>query len=244
MTAGHEGFLSVLPIYLHHILYPTLSDAAYLTEVHHVNGKGKNAGVVYCEMQDTQSKPHSMIHFELCQQIYPGKCGYKSNTGGRLDEIRNSCSNVKVGTFNIIIQCYNLYHICGQQNPIGCPRFGTTFICLFIKVRAYHKKYYIPSNLYVIVCGTIPRDALLEVLFKFEDSILAKGPLPSPIVPPPWSSPVALLEESKDIRIEFGTDDESTGMAKIGYMTCEGNNLYQVLALDILGNSSPVVPKR
>ena len=96
MTAGHEGFLSVLPIYLHHILYPTLSDAAYLTEVHHVNGKGDNAGVVYCEMQDTQSKPHSMVHFELCQQMYPGKCGYKSNTGGRLDEIRNSCSNVKV----------------------------------------------------------------------------------------------------------------------------------------------------
>ena len=86
----------MLPIYLQHILYPTLTDAAYLTEVHHINGKGENAGVVYCEMQASQSRPSSMIHFELCNELYPGKCGYKSCTGGRLDEIRNSCSNEKV----------------------------------------------------------------------------------------------------------------------------------------------------
>ena len=86
------------------------------------------------------------------------------------------------------------------------------------------------------MCGTIPRDELLAVLFKFEDSILAKGPLPPPIEPAPWSSPVPPLEESKDIRIEFGADDETTGMARIGYMICEGHNLYEILALDILGN--------
>ena len=50
-TAGSEGFLNLLPIYLDHVLYPTLTDAGYSTEVHHVNGEGEDAGVVYCEMQ-------------------------------------------------------------------------------------------------------------------------------------------------------------------------------------------------
>ena len=50
-TAGREGFLGILPVYLDHILYPTLNDAAFVTEVHNVNGKGEDSGVVYAEMQ-------------------------------------------------------------------------------------------------------------------------------------------------------------------------------------------------
>ena len=34
-TAGSEGFLNLLPVYLDHILYPTLTDAAFTTEVCH-----------------------------------------------------------------------------------------------------------------------------------------------------------------------------------------------------------------
>ena len=69
-TVGSEGFLSMLPVYLEHVLFPTLTEAGYVTEVrernlkslvsrnllllfkvHHVNGEGEDAGVVYCEMQ-------------------------------------------------------------------------------------------------------------------------------------------------------------------------------------------------
>lgn len=32
-TAGEQGFLQLLPIYLDHILYPTMTKAAFLTEV-------------------------------------------------------------------------------------------------------------------------------------------------------------------------------------------------------------------
>lgn len=32
-TAGEQGFLQLLPIYIDHILYPTSTQAAYLTEV-------------------------------------------------------------------------------------------------------------------------------------------------------------------------------------------------------------------
>lgn len=32
-TAGEQGFLQLLPVYVDHILYPTLTEAAFLTEV-------------------------------------------------------------------------------------------------------------------------------------------------------------------------------------------------------------------
>ncbi|CAG8540364.1 30_t:CDS:2, partial [Dentiscutata heterogama] len=44
-TAGSEGFLRLLPIYVDHILYPTLTESGHYTEVHHINGKGEDAGV-------------------------------------------------------------------------------------------------------------------------------------------------------------------------------------------------------
>ena len=49
--SGPSGFLHILPVYLDHILYPNLREEDYLTEVHHINGEGQDAGVVYSEMQ-------------------------------------------------------------------------------------------------------------------------------------------------------------------------------------------------
>ena len=43
-TAGWEGVAQLLPFYLDHIIAPSLTDAAFCTEVHHVDGKGKDAG--------------------------------------------------------------------------------------------------------------------------------------------------------------------------------------------------------
>lgn len=37
------------------MLYPTITSAGYVTEVHHVNGKGEDAGVVYSEMQGREN---------------------------------------------------------------------------------------------------------------------------------------------------------------------------------------------
>ncbi|XP_011145031.2 uncharacterized protein C05D11.1 [Harpegnathos saltator] len=99
-TAGSEGFLSLMPIYLEHILYPTLQDAAYLTEVHHITGEGKDAGVVYCEMQGRENTGECMTFTELSRAIYPGECGYKSNTGGALKNLRKSTSNEKVRQYH------------------------------------------------------------------------------------------------------------------------------------------------
>lgn len=87
-TAGKQGFLNLLPVYLDHILYPTMTDEAFATEVHHIDGKGQDAGVVYCEMQARENTGDSRVERELLRQLYPGKCGYKSETGGMLAPIR------------------------------------------------------------------------------------------------------------------------------------------------------------
>ncbi len=89
-TAGSEGFLHLLPIYVDHILFPTLTDDAFLTEVHHVNGNGEDAGVVYCEMQGRQNGAEIMAHRRLHELVYgpPSKCSYASETGGTLEQIR------------------------------------------------------------------------------------------------------------------------------------------------------------
>ena len=60
-TAGEQGFLQILPIYVDHILYPTLTNAGFVTEVHHVDGKGEDSGVVYSEMQGRENTPWDLM---------------------------------------------------------------------------------------------------------------------------------------------------------------------------------------
>lgn len=50
-TAGSDGFLRMLDVYLDHTFFPTLTQSGFVTEVYHVNGKGEDAGVVFSEMQ-------------------------------------------------------------------------------------------------------------------------------------------------------------------------------------------------
>ncbi|EME29242.1 Uncharacterized protein Gasu2_55250 [Galdieria sulphuraria] len=89
-TAGSEGFISMLPIYLDHILFPLLTNAGFLTEVHHINGEGLDAGVVYSEMQARENAGSSRAHRQLLRCLYgtPEVCGLSAETGGILANIR------------------------------------------------------------------------------------------------------------------------------------------------------------
>ena len=49
-TAEAQGFLSVAPVMLDHILFPTLTESSFVTEVHHITKAGDNSGVVYNEV--------------------------------------------------------------------------------------------------------------------------------------------------------------------------------------------------
>ncbi|XP_073242896.1 uncharacterized protein C05D11.1-like [Porites lutea] len=119
-TAGSEGFLNLLPIYLDHVLYPTLTESAYITEVHHVNGEGEDAGVVYCEMQGRENMERSLTFLNFTREMYPGHCGYKSETGGIMENLRSTCSHAKVCSYHQ--QFYRPENLCaiitGQIDPV------------------------------------------------------------------------------------------------------------------------------
>ncbi|XP_023210956.1 uncharacterized protein C3H1.02c-like [Centruroides sculpturatus] len=109
-TIGPEGFLNLLPIYMDHVLYPLLTDEAFVTEVHHVNGEGKDAGVVYCEMESYENDGDNLCYLEMIRAAYPGKCGYKSETGGRLKNLRESTTNEKIKEYHN--QFYRPENLC------------------------------------------------------------------------------------------------------------------------------------
>ncbi|XP_067141202.1 uncharacterized protein C05D11.1-like [Centruroides vittatus] len=109
-TIGPEGFLNLLPIYMDHLLYPLLTDEAFITEVHHINGEGKDAGVLYCEMEFFENLDCSQCYLEMLREAYPGKCGYKSEEGGRLKNLRESTTNEKVKEYHC--QFYRTENLC------------------------------------------------------------------------------------------------------------------------------------
>jgi len=62
--------VSVLPpVYLDHILYPTITASGFTTEVFHVNGKGEEAGVVMSEMQGVEQNPTTVLARKLVLQF-------------------------------------------------------------------------------------------------------------------------------------------------------------------------------
>ena len=63
-TAGQQGFLQILPIYVDHILYPTMTKAGFVTEVHHIDPMGEDSGVVYSEMQGRENTPGDLMQLQ------------------------------------------------------------------------------------------------------------------------------------------------------------------------------------
>lgn len=102
-TAGWEGFKTLLPIYLDHLLNPTLTDEACLTEVYHIDGHGKEKGVVFSEMQGIESQSWFISYLTLQKTLYE-KTGYSSETGGLMAELRH-LTNDQIRLFH-----KNMYH--------------------------------------------------------------------------------------------------------------------------------------
>lgn len=87
-TAGWAGFAQILPVYLEHILLPTLTESGCYTEVHHIDGTGHDAGVVYSEMQGVENNSSSLMNLKACRLLYPKECGFRYETGGMTDALR------------------------------------------------------------------------------------------------------------------------------------------------------------
>ncbi|XP_055378206.1 uncharacterized protein C05D11.1-like [Condylostylus longicornis] len=98
-TAGSDGFLTLMPIYLDHVLYPILSDSGFITEVHHISGEGEDGGVVYCEMQGRENTGESRANLQMLRLAYPSS-GYSAETGGIMKNLRTSCNNDKIKKYH------------------------------------------------------------------------------------------------------------------------------------------------
>ncbi|CAH1389034.1 unnamed protein product [Nezara viridula] len=195
-TAGAEGFIALMPIYLDHILFPTLNDAAFTTEVYHVNGEGRDGGVVFTEMQGVENTGERKVNRELTRAMYPGDCGYKSVTGGTMHNLRTSTTNEKV--------------------------------------RDYHKKFYRPENLYLIIVGNIKPSQILDALKPFEERILSKGTRQDAFIRP-WQTPVLPLTSSIDINVPYPNDEEDIGLVYMGWRGPSAvNDFYRMTACSIL----------
>lgn len=92
-TAGWEGFKTLLPIYLDHLVNPTITDDACLTEVYHVDGQGKEKGVVFSEMQGIESELWFIAFLNMQRTLYDADSGYSSETGGLMSELRHLTSD-------------------------------------------------------------------------------------------------------------------------------------------------------
>jgi Zn-dependent M16 (insulinase) family peptidase len=136
-TAGWEGFAQILPVYLEHVLVPTLTNEGCHTEVWHIDGEGNDAGVVYSEMQGVQNTGGELMDLEARRLLYPKNVGFRYETGGRMENLRDLTPE---------------------------------------RIRDFHKVMYQPKNLCLVLVGEIDHDDMLEILNKFEDTILDDVP--------------------------------------------------------------------
>jgi Predicted Zn-dependent peptidases, insulinase-like len=146
-------------------------DAGFTTEVHHITGEGKDGGVVYCEMQGRENTGESRVNLELVREMYPGHCGYKSETGGIMSNLRDSTTNEKI--------------------------------------RAYHKAFYRPENLCLIITGQVEAEDIFRALKPLEEKIMAKGDRGD--FTRSWQSPVPPLTASLDKSVPYPCDNEDNG---------------------------------
>ena len=87
-TAGWDGFAQILPVYLEHLILPTLTDAGCYTEVHHIDGSGNDAGVVYSEMQGNQNALEFFLSLKYSRTLYPEGVGFRYEIGGMMEQLR------------------------------------------------------------------------------------------------------------------------------------------------------------
>ncbi|KAJ5907428.1 hypothetical protein N7495_000110 [Penicillium taxi] len=195
-TAGWEGFAQILPVYLEHVIAPTLTDEGCYTEVHHVDGTGNDAGVVYSEMQGVQNNAAELMDLAARRLTYPEGVGFRYETGGMMEQLR---------------------------------------VLTAERIREFHREMYQPKNLCLVLTGEVDQQNLLDILDKFEDTILDVIPSPSAPFKRPWvdSKQAPALEKSVVQKVEFPEEDESFGEIEIRFLGPDCNDPIQSGALNV-----------
>lgn len=196
-SAGWTAFSRILPIYLEHIVLPTLTDAACYTEIHHVDGSGKDAGVVYSEMQAEENSKASLMWRKAKRLIYPEGVGFRSDTFGMMNSLRALSAD---------------------------------------RIRDYHHEMYQPKNLCLIIVGDVDHTSLLDVLDRFEDTILEDISSPNAPFKRPWFNSKQAPTPAHSVLefVDFPEVDESSGEILISFLGPSSANKLHCGALNVL----------
>ncbi|KAK6203563.1 Metalloenzyme, LuxS/M16 peptidase-like protein [Scheffersomyces amazonensis] len=202
-TAGWDGFKALLPVYLDHLLFPTLTDEACLTEVYHIDGEGKEKGVVFSEMQGIENQSWFISYLTMQQLLYSPKSGYSSETGGLTSELRSLTNE---------------------------------------KIKQFHSLMYRPSNLCVIITGSVDEEELLKIMNEFDSELptIAEQPQTRPFIDSPHDPP---LENIHVTEVKFPDNDESMGELLISWIGPVADDLVANMGLDMVGaylTNSPI----
>ncbi|KAL3229795.1 hypothetical protein RNJ44_01931 [Nakaseomyces bracarensis] len=109
-SAGWKGFKKLLPVYLDHLLSPTLTDEACVTEVYHVDPEDlTDKGVVYSEMEGIESQSWFLASLEKQRLMFPEGSGYRSETGGLTKNLRE-LTNEEIRNFHK--EMYSAQNLC------------------------------------------------------------------------------------------------------------------------------------
>ena len=137
------------------------------------------------------------MHLEMLRAVYPGHCGYKSETGGIMKNLRESTSHAKV------VQ--------------------------------YHRDYYRPDNLGLVITGQVEVEEVLNTVAEYEEKILGKQDKRDTEFLRPWSGEVPRLELGRDLTVPYPADEEDNGLV---YVAWRGPNavtaLYRLFATMVL----------
>lgn len=109
---------NIFPVFLDHILNPLLREHQFVTEVYHVDGQGKDQGVVYCEMASRENSEADLLDLELRRLIYNRESTYSYECGGLTKDIAKLRNE---DVINYHQKYYNLDNvaaiICGMVEP-------------------------------------------------------------------------------------------------------------------------------
>ncbi|EGN98675.1 hypothetical protein SERLA73DRAFT_73284 [Serpula lacrymans var. lacrymans S7.3] len=215
-TAGEQGFLQLLPIYVDHILYPTMTKAAYITEVHHINPEGEDSGVVYSEMQGRENTSGDLMALRAQRILYPPGSAYRSETGGLMEALR-ALSVEQIRDYHAT------YYVPHNLSLIVTGKLSSGTESLLTVAQEH-----IEPN--IIAHGQIhgPRPPGWKRPFV-ETPSAKRGPIKE------------IVKET----VEFPEKDESMGELLVTYVGPSPDKYLERKALDMLGTyltSSPVAP--
>ncbi|KAJ7169964.1 Metalloenzyme, LuxS/M16 peptidase-like protein [Mycena filopes] len=215
-TAGEQGFLQLLPIYVDHILYPTMTKAGFVTEVHHIDPKGQDSGVVYSEMQGRENTSGDLMGLRLQRLLDPPGNAYRSETGGLMEALR-------VLTVEQIRQYHGTYYVPHNLSLIVTGKLSSGTSTLL----------------------SVVQEQVEPTLVAHGQNLGPRPPgWKRPFVETPSALRPPIKETIKDT-IEFPEKDESVGELIISSLGPAPNQFLERKALDLLGSyltSSAVAP--